>query len=147
MYGYDGGKLVKGRKRHQLARYPRFAISSRRDRSELPRTCRGCSCGDGSGARPVNLQVIWVDQGYQGENFSRVIQALCGAEVEVIKRTEPGFQVLPKRWIVERTFGWLNYSLASSKDYELLPEVSEAMIYTAITRLMLRRLAKQHSSA
>ena len=53
-----------------------------------------------------NLAVIWVDQGFSGENFSRVIQQLCSAKVEVICRTEAGFQVLPKRWIVERTFGW-----------------------------------------
>jgi putative transposase len=44
-----------------------------------------------------NLVVIWVDQGFSGENFSRVIQQLCGAKVDVICRTQPGFQVLPKR--------------------------------------------------
>jgi transposase len=49
-----------------------------------------------------NLVVIWVDQGFSGENFSRVIQQLCAAKVDVICRSEVGFQVLPKRWIVER---------------------------------------------
>jgi putative transposase len=49
-----------------------------------------------------NLVLIWVDQGFSGENFSRVIQKLCAAKVDVICRSEPGFQVLPKRWIVER---------------------------------------------
>jgi putative transposase len=49
-----------------------------------------------------NLAILWVDLGFSGENFSRVIQQLCAAKVDVICRTQPGFQVLPKRWIVER---------------------------------------------
>lgn len=66
---------------------------------------------------------------------------LYGATVNVICRTKPGFEVLPKRWIVEATFGWRNQYLRLSKDYELLPEVSESMIYTVMIRLMLKRLA------
>ncbi len=93
----------------------------------------------------VDLVVIWVDQGFSGENFQRVIQQLCNAKVDVICRTQPGFQVLPKRWIVERTFAWWNQYRRLSKDYELLPEVSESMIYTVMIRLMLKRLAKSSS--
>ena len=89
-----------------------------------------------------NLVLIWVDQGFSGENFSRVIQKLCAAKVDVICRSEPGFQVLPKRWIVERTFAWWNQYRRLSKDYELLPEMSESMIYTVMIRLMLKRLAR-----
>lgn len=89
------------------------------------------------------LQLIWVDQGYQGDNFARVVEQLCGAKVEVVKRSAAGFVVLPKRWIVERTVGWLNQNRRLSKDYELLPEVSEAMIQGAMIRLMLQRLAEQ----
>ncbi|MBH8575587.1 transposase, partial [Nostocaceae cyanobacterium CENA369] len=59
---------------------------------------------------------------------------------EVIRRTEQEFQVLPKRWVVERTFGWLNQYHRLSKDYERLPEMSEAAIYAVMTRIMLRRL-------
>jgi putative transposase len=92
------------------------------------------------------LQIIWVDQGYQGENFARVIEQLCGAKVEVVKRSEPGFVILPKRWIVERTLGWLNQNRRLSKDYELLPEVSEAMIQGAMIRLMLQRLGEQQQA-
>jgi putative transposase len=51
-----------------------------------------------------NLMVIWVDLGFSGKNFERVIQQLCAAQVDVVCRTAPGFQVLPQRWIVERTF-------------------------------------------
>lgn len=86
------------------------------------------------------LELIWVDAGYRGENFARAVEKLCGARVEVIKRSDSGFQVLPRRWVVERTFSWLVSSPRLSLDYELLPEVAEAMIYAAMVRLMLRRL-------
>jgi putative transposase len=66
---------------------------------------------------------------------------LCGATVEVVKRVVTGFEVLPKRWVVERTFAWLGRYRRLSKDYELLPEVSESMIYASMVRLMLRRLS------
>ena len=94
--------------------------------------------------------MLWVDQGYTGEKFAIAIceaqqrfaiASICGAKIEVVKRTEAGFQVLPRRWVVERTLGWLGRYRRLSKDYELLPEVSESMIYVAMERLMLRRLA------
>lgn len=87
-----------------------------------------------------HLELIWVDAGYSGLNFARVVAALCQARVEVIKRSDPGFQVLPRRWVVERTFSWFVSSRRLGLDYELLPEVSEAFIYAAMVRLMLRRL-------
>ncbi len=68
-------------------------------------------------------------------------RGVCGARVEVIKRSDTGFEVLPRRWVVERTFSWLVSSRRLSLDYEHLPEVSEAMIYASMVRLMLRRLA------
>jgi len=92
-----------------------------------------------------NLFIIWVDQGFSGENFERVIQQLYSAKVNVISRSAPGFQVLPKRWIVERTFAWWNQYRRLSKDYQLLPETSESMIYTVMIRLMLKRLTKSQS--
>jgi putative transposase len=89
------------------------------------------------------LQVIWVDQGYSGQNFAQAVVQVCGEKVrvEVIERTSQKFERLPKRWIVERTFGWLNRFRRLSKDYELYSEVSEAMIYGSLIRLMVRRLA------
>ncbi len=86
-------------------------------------------------------EVIWVDGGYSGENFARVVQQICGARVEVIERIAKTFEILPKRWLVERTFGWLNRYRRLSKDYELHSENSEAMIYGSLIRLMTRRLA------
>lgn len=61
--------------------------------------------------------------------------------MEVITRTSKTFERLPKRWIVERTFGWLNRFRRLSKDYELYTEVSEAMIYRSLIRLLVKRLA------
>jgi putative transposase len=76
-----------------------------------------------------------------------VIQQLSNTKVDVVPRTEPGFKVLPKLGKVERTFAWWNQYRRLSKDYELLPEISEAMIYTVMIRLMLKRLTKSHSLA
>jgi putative transposase len=87
------------------------------------------------------LERLWVDSGYTGERFARAVANLCGATVEVVKRVVTGFEVLPKRWVVERTFAWLGRYRRLSKDYELLPEVSESMIYASMVRLMLRRLS------
>jgi transposase len=91
----------------------------------------------------TQLKVVWVDQGYSGKKFANAVQQVCaeGVRVEVIKRTSKPFEQLPKRWIVERTFGWLNRFRRLSKDYEVYSEVSEAMIYSSLMRLMLRRLA------
>ena len=93
------------------------------------------------------LEVIWVDQGFSGANFARVVKQLSEAEVEVIRRHSKEFEPLPKRWIVERTFGWWNYYRRLSKDYELLPEMSVAMIQGAMIHLMLRRLANVQKHA
>jgi transposase len=63
--------------------------------------------------------------------------------LETIKRSDDakGFVLLPKRWVVERTWGWLNWSRRLSKDYEVLPETSETWIYVSMIRLMIKRLA------
>ena len=89
------------------------------------------------------LEVIWVDQGYSGKNFAANVKKVCGEKVrvEVIKRNSKEFEVLPKRWIVERTFGWLNRFRRLSKDYEFFTEFSTAMIYGSLIRVMTRRLA------
>jgi putative transposase len=87
------------------------------------------------------LEVIWVDQGYRGENFARVVQQLCDARVEVMGQPTGQFEIHPKRWVVERTFGWLNRYRRLSKDFETHIENSEAMVHGAMIRLMLKRLA------
>jgi putative transposase len=88
-----------------------------------------------------NLELIWVDQGYQGERFVGGVKHLCQASVEVIKRKSKGFEVLARRWVVERTFAWLVKNRRLVVDYEKHPEISETLIYIAMVRLMLKRLA------
>lgn len=89
------------------------------------------------------LQLIWADGGYSGQLVGWVKQ-FCGWTLEIVKRTDDmvGFEVLPRRWVVERTFGWLNRWRRLSKDYEQLPQTSEAMIYATMSLVMTRRLAR-----
>lgn len=87
------------------------------------------------------VEVIWVDSGYNGDKFALSVWLMTQAHVEVIRRTDQEFKVLHKRWVVERTFAWFNQYRRLSKDYECLPEMSEAAIYAVMTRIMLRRLA------
>ena len=93
------------------------------------------------GAYP-RLVLLWADGGYAGTLVAWV--ASCFAFVlQIIKRSDDqkGFAVLPRRWVVERTFGWLGNYRRLSKDYEYLPESSEAMIHLAMIHIMVRRLA------
>ena len=81
------------------------------------------------------------DGGYDKPPLIHWCEQVFGVCVEIARRiTDKGFEVIPKRWIVERTFGWFNWSRRLSKDYEQDPETSEAMIYLAMIRLMLSRL-------
>ncbi len=93
------------------------------------------------------LQVIWVDQGYAGKKFTQMIALVSQARVEVIEKKKKQFEVLPRRWVVERTFAWLVQNRRLIVDQEQLPEISEAMIYTAMCCLMLRRLARLAQSS
>jgi putative transposase len=90
------------------------------------------------------LSKIWADNGYSGP-FVDWVKEQLGLDVEIIKRTDnlKGFKIVPRRWVVERTFGWFGRFKRLAKDYELLPEHSESMIYLAMMRLMLRRLVNQ----
>lgn len=86
------------------------------------------------------LKLIWADGGYRGKLIDWT-QAFGGWVLEIVKRNDlHTFVVLPKRWIVERTFGWFGRYRRRSKDYEELPESSASMIYLAMINLMLHRL-------
>ncbi len=87
------------------------------------------------------LRVIWADGGYAGQLVDWV-RATWHWLLSIVSKPAgtAGFVVLPKRWIVERTFGWLGRCRRLSKDYEALPETSETRIYVAMIHLMLRRL-------
>jgi putative transposase len=88
------------------------------------------------------LLLFWADGGYAGALVSWVA-AFTGWILTIVKRSDDqtGFVVLPRRWVVERTFAWLSRYRRLSKDYEFLPESSEAMIKLAMIHIMVRRLA------
>ena len=96
---------------------------------------------DGIAQQFPRLSLIWADGGYDGP-FQDWTQEQWGIEVTIVKRTDDlkGFKIVPRRWVVERTFAWFGRFRRLSKDYELLPEHSESMIYVAMIRLMLQRL-------
>jgi putative transposase len=90
------------------------------------------------------LKLIWADGGYAGK-LVEWTKKLCGWVLEIVKRTDDmkGFKLLPHRWVVERTFGWLGRYRRLSKDYEELTESSEAIIHIAMINLMLHRVCKE----
>jgi putative transposase len=89
------------------------------------------------------LKLIWADGAYAGQLIDWVVTT-CQWILEIVKRSDKalGFHVLPRRWIVERTFGWLGRYRRLSKDYEYLTDTSETLIQVAMTQLMLRRLTQ-----
>jgi putative transposase len=142
--GYDAGKKVKGRKRHLLVDTLGLLLIV---------VVHAASIQDRDGAKLVlgkvpgyltRLRRIWADGAYAGQLITWV-KTTCQCVLDIIKRTDnlKGFQVLPRRWVVERTFGWLNRYRRLAKDYERSLESSEAMIQIAMIRLMLARLARK----
>ena len=88
------------------------------------------------------MRLVWADAGYAGKLIEWV-WALTGWALEIVKRPRDShhFQVLPRRWVVERTFAWLSRCRRLSKDYEALSDTTEAWIHIAMIHLMLRRSA------
>ena len=144
--GFDNFKKVRGRKRHILVDTNGLLLCV---------VVTAANTQDKTGARAVleaikagfrRLKRIWVDGAYQSESLTEWARALRPdrpIEIELVRRSAEatGFEVLPRRWVVERSFGWLNKHRRLSKDYERLPQTSEAMIRVAFIRLMLARLA------
>ena len=141
--GYDAGKKVKGRKRHiivdTLGNLLEVAVHTAniqdRDGARLLLERLGQETKDA-------VQRIWADGAYAGRLVGWVREKL-DALLEVVPRLpdQKGFQVLPRRWVVERTLGWLNRYRRLSKDYERLVSSSEGMVYIASIQTMLKRLA------
>jgi putative transposase len=140
--GFDKAKLVKGRKRHLLVDTQGLLMAV---------AVTSASVQDRDGARLLlsrldgackKLRLIWVDGGYRGQLLSWVAEHFrFRLRVVLRPKEQKGFAVLPRRWVVERTFAWLNHSRRLSKDYEGQETTSEAIIYIAMIRLMVRRLA------
>ena len=140
--GYDAAKKVKGRKRHILVDTIGLLLIV---------VVHTANIQDRDGAKLVleqikgtfsRLELIWADAGYSGQLVDWV-NSVCGWILEIVKRSDDvkGFQVLPRRWVVERTFGWLGRYRRLSKDYEGLTESSQAFIYAAMIHIMIRRLS------
>lgn len=141
--GYDAAKHLKGRKLHLLVDTLGLVLVA---------VVTAASVSERDGARLVfatirdrfpRLLWIWVDAGYAGADFTGWVMQTYHWILRVVRRPQQtkGFVKLPVRWRVERTFGWLNWCRRFSKDYEGLPETHEAMVYAAMVRLMVRRLA------
>ncbi|MBH8554759.1 IS5 family transposase [Nostocaceae cyanobacterium CENA357] len=144
--GYDAGKKIKGRKRFltvdTLGLVLRVLVSA-------------ASVDERNGGKQVlkrvkqmgnmvsRLSTIWVDGGYDGNPFMQWVMDIYRWIVQVVLRPHErkGFVLLPKRWVVERTLGWLTGCRRLNKDYELLAQTSETFIYLAMIRIMVRRLA------
>jgi transposase len=142
--GYDAGKKVKGIKRHIVVDTLGMMLMGQ---------IQSASVQDRDGALPVLAEArrlfpfirkIFADGGYQGEATATAVARIGHWELEIVKRsdTTKGFIVLPKRWIVERTFGWLGRCRRLSKHFENLTRSALAFLRLAMIRLMMRRIAR-----
>jgi transposase len=155
--GFDPGKKVKGRKRHLLVDTEGLLMKAK---------VHAASVFDRDGIKPLmeligerfpRLSHLWLDAGYNGKEKGKDwAEKALSLSVKVVRppsrwvwvpegqepSPRPAFTVLPRRWVVERTFSWLGQNRRMSKDYERLPESAEAFIHVAMTRLMVRRLAR-----
>ena len=142
--GFDAGKKVTGRKRHTLVDTLGLLMKvivtagNVQDRDGAKRLLEGLP-----EEAMKRLKLIWADGSYRGDLIDWV-KNLFGWTLQIVEKPkdQKGFQALPKRWIVERTFAWLVRQRRLARDYERLPESSESFIYIAMIRLMIRRLAK-----
>jgi len=169
--GFDPAKQIAGRKRHLLVDTEGLVIEARVHSAKVPDQDGIRLLLNPARDRLPRLWHLWVDAGYQGRG-RRWAEEQLGLSVEVVhKPRKPipekaaevwarewakegkqvdwqslmpprGFKVLPRRWVVERTFAWICHNRRMSKDYERLCATGEAFIYAAMTRLMARRLAR-----
>jgi putative transposase len=140
--GYDAGKKIKGIKRHLLVDTLGLVLMV---------VVLTADIQDRDGARHLlakvkglypRLQKVWADGGYAGQLVGWV-KTVCGWVLEIVKRSDAAheFKVVHWRWIVERTFGWLNRWRRLSKNYERCPASSEALVYISMIGVMSKRLA------
>ncbi len=156
--GYDGGKQIKGRKRHILVDTEGFLLKAKVHSAKVfDRDGIKMLLKDAKELFP-RMRHLWLDAGYNGKEKGKDwVEKVLGWSAEIVKRpsrwvwvpegVEPppypkGFIVLPRRWVVERSFSWMGQNRRLSKDYERVPETGEALMYVAMTRLMVRRLSR-----
>jgi putative transposase len=169
--GFDGGKKVRGRKRHILVDTEGLVVETRVHSAKVPDQDGIRRLLEPARARLPRLSYLWVDAGYRGRGKEWAEHSL-GLEVEVVNRSpkpppekvlriwarewskeghdmdlgklpaRPSFEKLPRRWVAERTFAWISHNRRMAKDYERLCSTGEALVHAAMTRLMVRRLAR-----
>jgi transposase len=142
--GFDSGKRINGTKRHVAVDVEGFLLAV---------VVTAANIGDRMGAKLLviallntctRLKLIWADSGYDGAPLAAWVNAVARITLTVIKRTEAHtFRVVPRRWVVERSFGWLLRYRRLVRDYERRPEHHEAMVYWATVMIMTRRLARR----
>ena len=141
--GFHGGKKINGRGRHVAVDVEGWLLAI---------VVTGAQVSDRAGAKLLvmrlldvftTLQIMWADSGYDGKPLASWIQRFAAITLQIIKRSDlPGFQVVSRRWVVERTFGWLLRYRRLARDYERRIEHHEAMVYWATVMIMTRRLAR-----
>ena len=145
--GFDGGKLIQGRKRHTVVDTIGCLLIV---------VVHAANIYDGRAARFVvpalfllldTVKKIWADGAYSSAELITWVNTQFDCVLEVVEKKKPvkGFQVVPRRWVVERTFAWLSRYRRLNRDYERNPKSSESMVYVASSRLMLRRLCKNRA--
>jgi transposase len=148
--GYDVAKATKGRKRHLavdtlgLPIKCQITAANVQDRDALAPLLKAVS------RKSPWVKLAFVDSGYDGDEARRAAFEASRIPTTVVKRTDKqvkGFIVLPKRWIVERTFGWINRARRLAKDFETLVASSTAWFMLALGFLLIRRIAKGYEAA
>lgn len=143
--GFDAHKHIKGRKRHLLVDTLGIPISIYVTPADVHDT-KGARCLLAGLAFFVpRLKKIWADAAYRGQELAEWCQITGSWELEVVERTPGtrGFSVVPRRWVVERTFSWISRNRRLSKDYERKVQTSETLIQVAMIRLLLARLGRK----
>ncbi len=145
--GFDAGKKVNGRKRHIAVDTLGLLLAI---------VVTAASTQDRDAARPLlwrlrvaqrRIRLVWADAGYAGKLVVWAATTL-GLRVDIVRRRlAHAFQVLPRRWVVERTFAWISRHRRTVRDYERLPDHHRAMVTWAMITVMTRRLARRHHPA
>ena len=140
--GFDAAKKTKGRKRHLLVDTLGLLLAVCVTPASTPERAGARQLLGAALAWFGWLRCLWVDGGYAGPEFAAWVRSQRRKlAVTVVRRPGPGFTVLARRWVVERTFGWLMKQRRLVRDYEAKPEHAEACIYLAMIGIMVRRLA------
>lgn len=140
--GYDGAKLVKGHKRHILVDTLGLLLQVVVSAANVSEKAGAVLILEKLVEPFLRLKKIFSDGGYESKGFAQAVKDNYQLDWEVVKRKQgKEFQVVPWRWIVERTLAWLVRHRRLVIDYETLPATSEAFIHAAMVRIMVRRLA------